>query len=91
MFIAGRAAAPAQGGRDRFGDPLPGHSPAEFERFRVGLDDFLEVETAEEGLGPAFNARELRRLPQRAGDRRRRAWCPRCAPPTGTSRAGFTR
>ena len=30
--------------------------PAEFERFRVGLDDFLEVETAEEGLGPAFNA-----------------------------------
>jgi CxxC motif-containing protein (DUF1111 family) len=39
----------------RFGDALPGILPAEFERFRIGLDDFLEVETAEEGLGPSFN------------------------------------
>jgi len=38
------------------GEPLPGVTPAEFEEFRLGLDDFLEVETAEEGLGPAFNA-----------------------------------
>lgn len=38
------------------GDPLPGLTPREFEEFRLGLDDFLEVETAEEGLGPAFNA-----------------------------------
>jgi len=37
------------------GDPLPGVTPIEFEEFRIGLDDFLEVETAEEGLGPAFN------------------------------------
>ena len=37
------------------GDPLPGLTPSEFEEFRLGLDDFLEVETAEEGLGPAFN------------------------------------
>lgn len=37
------------------GDPLPGLTPAEFEEFRLGLDDFLEVETSEEGLGPAFN------------------------------------
>ena len=37
------------------GDPLPGLSPVEFEEFRLGLDDFLEVETSEEGLGPAFN------------------------------------
>ena len=37
------------------GDPLAGISAAEFEEFRLGLDDFLEVETAEEGLGPAFN------------------------------------
>ncbi len=37
------------------GDALPGVTPAEFEEFRLGLDDFLEVETAEEGLGPAFN------------------------------------
>ena len=36
-------------------DPLPGVTPVEFEEFRLGLDDFLEVETAEEGLGPAFN------------------------------------
>ncbi len=40
----------------RFGDPLPGILPAEFERFRLGLDDFTEVETPEEGLGPSFNA-----------------------------------
>jgi len=37
------------------GDPLPGLTAAEFEEFRLGLNDFLEVETAEEGLGPAFN------------------------------------
>ena len=37
------------------GDPLPGITPAEFEQFRLGLEDFLEVETAEEGLGPAYN------------------------------------
>lgn len=37
------------------GDPLPGVTAAEFELFRMGLDDFLEVETAEEGLGPAYN------------------------------------
>ena len=33
----------------------PGISPVEFEEFRIGLEDFLEVEEAEEGLGPAFN------------------------------------
>ena len=37
------------------GDPLAGVTPVEFEEFRIGLDDFLEVETAEEGLGPAYN------------------------------------
>jgi CxxC motif-containing protein (DUF1111 family) len=37
------------------GDPLPGITPSEFSEFRLGLDDFTEVETAEEGLGPAFN------------------------------------
>ena len=39
----------------RPGDPLLGVTPVEFEEFRLGLDDFLEVETAEEGLGPAYN------------------------------------
>lgn len=38
------------------GDPLPGITAAEFEEFRLGLDDFLEVEDAEEGLGPAYNS-----------------------------------
>jgi CxxC motif-containing protein (DUF1111 family) len=37
------------------GDALQGITPAEFAEFRLGLDDFLEVETADEGLGPAFN------------------------------------
>lgn len=37
------------------GGPLRGITPAEFSEFRLGLDDFTEVETAEEGLGPAFN------------------------------------
>ncbi|MEX2273751.1 MAG: di-heme oxidoredictase family protein [Vicinamibacterales bacterium] len=37
------------------GGPLVGLTPREFSEFRMGLDDFLEVETAEEGLGPAFN------------------------------------
>ncbi len=54
--LAAHESMTAQGTIVRFGDSLPGLLPAEFERFRVGLDDFLEVETAEEGLGPAFNA-----------------------------------
>ena len=37
------------------GDALPGVTPVEFEEFRIGLEDFLEVETTDEGLGPAFN------------------------------------
>ena len=37
------------------GDPLSGLTPTEFEEFLLGLDDFLEVEDAEEGLGPAYN------------------------------------
>ena len=43
----------AQG--QRLGEPLAGISSVDLEEFRLGLDDFLEVETAEEGLGPAFN------------------------------------
>ena len=38
------------------GDALPGVTPAEFSEFRLGLDDFTEIEAADEGLGPAFNA-----------------------------------
>ena len=39
----------------RIGLPLEGISSIDLEEFRLGLDDFLEVESAEEGLGPAFN------------------------------------
>jgi CxxC motif-containing protein (DUF1111 family) len=41
--------------RNALGTPLPGLTPVEFEQFRLGMDDFLEVEASEEGLGPAFN------------------------------------
>jgi CxxC motif-containing protein (DUF1111 family) len=37
------------------GDPLPGITANEFSEFRLGLEDFTEVETPEDGLGPAFN------------------------------------
>jgi CxxC motif-containing protein (DUF1111 family) len=37
------------------GGPLAGITATEFSEFRLGLDDFVEVESAEEGLGPAFN------------------------------------
>lgn len=42
-------AAPAPGAA------LSGITPVEFSEFRLALEDFTEVETAEEGLGPAFN------------------------------------
>src|SRR5262245_49745371 len=55
VAIGGLATAlvTAQGGA--VGGPLAGITPLEFEEFRLGLDDFLEVEASEEGLGPAFN------------------------------------
>lgn len=58
LLAAPLAAAIALRAQDRplgAGGPLAGLSPSEFSEFRLGLDDFLEVETAEEGLGPAFN------------------------------------
>ena len=53
VLLSGLLVAQTPGGVP--GDPLPGVTPVEFEEFRLGLDDFLEVETSEEGLGPAFN------------------------------------
>lgn len=38
-----------------FGQPISGLSSQEVELFIAGRDDFLEVETAEDGLGPIFN------------------------------------
>jgi CxxC motif-containing protein (DUF1111 family) len=37
------------------GDPLAGVTPREFEEFRLGLEDFREIEESSEGLGPLFN------------------------------------
>jgi CxxC motif-containing protein (DUF1111 family) len=54
LFLAAVAAVLAQGPAAP-GGPLPGLTAVEFEEFRLGLDDFLEVEQPEEGLGPAFN------------------------------------
>ncbi len=54
VFLFGQRFQPAV---VEFGDPLPGITAAEFERFRLGLEDFLEVEEPDEGLGPLFNGR----------------------------------
>ena len=54
LLFCGSLAA-AQGPSATAGGPLAGITPAEFEEFRLGLNDFLEVEATEEGLGPAFN------------------------------------
>ena len=53
---AGARAAVAVG-EPQFGDPVAGLTPFEFELFRLGLEDFLEVEEPEDGLGPVFNGR----------------------------------
>lgn len=55
MLLLLAALSTAQTQTGLAGRPLAGLTPAEFEEFRLGLDDFLEVESAEEGLGPAFN------------------------------------
>jgi CxxC motif-containing protein (DUF1111 family) len=56
FLLAFIGVAGSQVGRQPFpGDPLPGITAQEFERFRLGLEDFNEVESAGEGLGPAFN------------------------------------
>ena len=53
VLLSGLLVAQTPGGVA--GDPLAGVTPVEFEEFRIGLDDFLEVETSDEGLGPAYN------------------------------------
>ncbi len=55
LLIVGALVAQGQERTLNPGDPLPGISAVDFSEFRLGLEDFLEVETAEEGLGPAFN------------------------------------
>jgi CxxC motif-containing protein (DUF1111 family) len=55
LLIIGTLTAQGQERTPNPGDPLSGISAVDFSEFRLGLEDFLEVETAEEGLGPAFN------------------------------------
>jgi CxxC motif-containing protein (DUF1111 family) len=43
--------------RENLTNPLPGLTPAQFENFNAGLDEFEEVETIEDGLGPVFNGK----------------------------------
>lgn len=56
LFVATRVSTNT-GAPGIAGAPLAGLTALEFELFRRGLEDFNEVETAEEGLGPAFNGR----------------------------------
>ena len=53
--LAAAVQATAQQRVPRPGEPIAGITPVEFEEFRLGLDDFVEVETSDEGLGPAYN------------------------------------
>ena len=56
LVIVGFSAAQSQNQRRVLpGSPLQGLTGHELELFRAGLEDFNEVETAEDGLGPAFN------------------------------------
>jgi CxxC motif-containing protein (DUF1111 family) len=55
LALVGASWLRAQTSGPKPGEPLAGITPTEFSEFRLGLDDFTEVETAEEGLGPAFN------------------------------------
>ncbi|MEO8024904.1 MAG: di-heme oxidoredictase family protein [Bryobacteraceae bacterium] len=50
VLLFGQSAPPPQPGA-----PLAGINSQELELFRMGLDDFKEVESADDGLGPAFN------------------------------------
>ena len=55
LLLSALVASPTAQAPPAPGDPLPGLTPVEFELFAIGLEDFLEVEDAEEGLGPSFN------------------------------------
>jgi CxxC motif-containing protein (DUF1111 family) len=43
--------------RENLTNPLPGLTPAQLVDFNAGLDEFGEVETIEDGLGPVFNGK----------------------------------
>ena len=53
LSLSAQLGGPPPGPRP--GDPLPGLTPAQLAAFRAGAEDFSEIETVEDGLGPAFN------------------------------------
>ncbi len=63
----------------RFGDPLPGLTPAEVGRFNAGLSQFEEVEGVDDGLGPVFNDVAVCQVPHggRGGRRQQRMFVTR--------------
>src|SRR6266516_7410362 len=44
-------------GAENLTNPLPDLTDQEKDDFMAGLEEFLEVETVEDGLGPVFNAK----------------------------------
>ena len=68
--LVGVWAVRAQSPQPKPGDPLSGLTSAAFQLFDEGRDDFMEVEEAADGLGPAFNGRscsECHNLPAVGG------------------------
>ena len=55
LLVAGIVFSQAESAGPTLGAPLRGITAFELELFRAGLDDFTEVESADDGLGPAFN------------------------------------
>jgi CxxC motif-containing protein (DUF1111 family) len=47
-----------RGGPAGAGDPLPGLTPDESAFFEAGLEEFVEIETVPEGVGPRFNSNQ---------------------------------
>jgi len=43
--------------RENLTNPLPGLTSVQLADFKAGLDEFAEVETLEDGLGPVFNGK----------------------------------
>jgi CxxC motif-containing protein (DUF1111 family) len=57
LLVAALAPATAQMVLDGLpGGPLPGITAREFELFRIGQEEFTEIDTPADGLGPTFNA-----------------------------------
>jgi hypothetical protein len=52
---ANQTFSPINGGALRVGDPFAGLAAGDVAAFTTGRDDFEEVETADDGLGPIFN------------------------------------